>query len=80
MIWLAADAEECKRVQHARTKPVYRRKPMTWILRMLLMLPALIATGLSYDTLGPVVTIVSVVAIIGFAVVATGWTIRRDPY
>lgn len=53
---------------------------MTWILRMLFMLPALIATGWSHDTLGPVVTIVSLVAIIGFAVVATGWTIRRDPY
>lgn len=52
---------------------------MTWILRALLTLPALIATGLAHDALGPVAMIVSVITIIGFAVVATGWTIRRDP-
>jgi hypothetical protein len=52
---------------------------MMRILRAVLTLPAMIATGLAYDTLGPVVTVVSVIAIVGFAVVATGWTIRRDP-
>ena len=52
---------------------------MMWILRILLTLPALIATGLAYDRLGPVVTLIGVILIIGFAVVATGWTIRRDP-
>jgi hypothetical protein len=52
---------------------------MMWISRALLTLPALIATGWAHDTLGPVLTVVSVIAIIGFAVVATSWTIRRDP-
>lgn len=52
---------------------------MTWILRAILALPALIATGFAYDTLGPIVTGVSVILIIGFAIVATGWTIRHDP-
>jgi hypothetical protein len=52
---------------------------MMWILRVLLTLSALVAAGLAYDTLGPVVTLAGVILIIGFAVVATGWTIRRDP-
>jgi hypothetical protein len=52
---------------------------MTWILRVLLALPALIATVISHDRLGPAVTIVGVTFIIGFAVAAAGWTIRRDP-
>jgi hypothetical protein len=52
---------------------------MMWILRALLSLPALIATGLAYDSLDPILAGVSVILIIGFAVVATGWTIRHDP-
>jgi hypothetical protein len=52
---------------------------MMWILRVLLSLPALIATGFAYETLDPIVAGVSVILIIGFAVVATGWTIRHDP-
>ena len=52
---------------------------MTWILRVLLSLPALIATGFAYDTLDPIAAGISVILIIGFAVVATGWTIRHDP-
>lgn len=52
---------------------------MMWILRALLTLLPLIAAGLAHDALGPVAMIVGVVAIIGFAVVAAGWTIRRDP-
>ncbi|WP_298252957.1 hypothetical protein [Bradyrhizobium sp.] len=48
-------------------------------MRLLLTLPALIATGWAHDTLGPVLTVVGVIAITGFAVVATGWTIRRAP-
>jgi hypothetical protein len=52
---------------------------MLWLLRALLSLPALIALGFTHDVLGPVATFVSVILIIGFAVVATGWTIRHDP-
>jgi hypothetical protein len=52
---------------------------MMWILRALLSLPALIATGVAYETLDPIVAGVSVILIIGFAVVATGWAIRHDP-
>jgi hypothetical protein len=51
---------------------------MMWILRALLTLPALVATGWAHDTLGPALTFVSVIAIIGFAVVAIGMAIRRD--
>lgn len=51
---------------------------MTWILRVLLTLPALIAAVTAYDKLGPIVTVISVVFIVGFAIVAFGWTIRRD--
>ncbi|WP_426408523.1 hypothetical protein [Bradyrhizobium ganzhouense] len=50
-----------------------------WILRGCLTLPALIATSWAHDTLGFVLTLVGVIAIIGFAVVATGWTIQHDP-
>jgi len=52
---------------------------MMWILRATLTVPALITTGWAHDTLGPALTLVSVIGIVGFAVVATGWTIRRDP-
>jgi hypothetical protein len=52
---------------------------MTWTLRALVALPALIAAGWARDTLGPVLAVVGMIAIIGFAVVATGWTIRSDP-
>jgi hypothetical protein len=49
------------------------------MLRALLTLPAVIAAGWAHGTLGPVLTVVSVFAIIGFAVVATDWTIRHNP-
>ena len=51
---------------------------MMWILRVLLTVPVLIAAVVSHDRLGPIVTIVAVIFIIGFAVAAAGWTIRRD--
>ncbi len=72
-MWKAA------RDQHVHTSADCRSKSMMWILRLLLTLPALIATGWAHDTLGPVLTVVGVIAITGFAVVATGWTIRRAP-
>ena len=49
-----------------------------WLLRVLLTLPALIAAVMARDTLGPVATVIAVIVIIGFAVIAAGWTIRRD--
>ncbi|HLZ01034.1 MAG TPA: hypothetical protein VKR55_02660 [Bradyrhizobium sp.] len=49
---------------------------MMW--RVLLTLPALIAAVMVHDNLGQIVTVVSVVLIIGLAIVAFGWTIRRD--
>ena len=52
---------------------------MLWILRLILTLPALIAAGLAREALGPVLTVLSMIVIIGFAVIATGWTIRHDP-
>ena len=55
---------------------------MLWIIRILLTLPALIAAFfLGHDVLdfGVVGTAVVFVIIIGFAVWATGRTIRHDP-
>jgi hypothetical protein len=55
--------------------------PMIQIIRLLLTLPALIAAWFVANdalSLGLIETIVAVALIIGFAVVATGWTIRRD--
>ncbi len=54
---------------------------MIQMIRLLLTLPALIAAWfVANDVLsfGLVETVVAVTLIIGFAVVATGWTIRRD--
>jgi len=55
---------------------------MLWIIRILLAVPAMIgARFIGHDLLdfGIVGTAVVFVVIIGFAVLATGWTIRRDP-
>jgi hypothetical protein len=49
-----------------------------WLLRIFLTLPALIAAVVSHEALGPIATVVAVIFIIGFAVMAAGWTIRRD--
>jgi hypothetical protein len=52
---------------------------MMQIISLLLALSASIATWfVANDALGPIVTLVAVTMIIGFAVVATGWTIRRN--
>jgi hypothetical protein len=51
---------------------------MIWISRILLSLSALIAAVFAYDASGSIVTLVAVTVIIGFAVVAAGWTIRRN--
>ena len=54
---------------------------MIQIIRLLLTLPALSAAWFVANdalSLGFIETIVAVALIIGFAVVATGWTIRRD--
>ena len=61
-IWFGSDAKGCG--------------SMMW--RVLLTLPALIAAVMVHDKLGPIVTVVSVVLIIGLAIVAFGWTVRRD--
>jgi hypothetical protein len=56
-------------------------EPMVQIIRLLLTLPELIAAWfVGNDALGfgLIETVVAVALIIGFAVVATGWTIRRD--
>jgi hypothetical protein len=52
-----------------------------WIVRLLLTLPALVAAKVvAHDFLdfGFVGTSVVFLVIIGFAVLATGWTIRHD--
>jgi hypothetical protein len=54
---------------------------MIQIIRLLLTLPALIAAWFVANdalSLGLIETVVAVALIIGFAVAATGWTIRRD--
>jgi uncharacterized membrane protein HdeD (DUF308 family) len=54
---------------------------MIQIIRLLLTLPALIAAWFVANdalSLGLIETVVAVALIVGFAVVATGWTIRRD--
>ena len=51
---------------------------MIWLWRILLAVPALIATVLAQDAFGPIATLVGVILIIGFAVLAVGWTIRRN--
>jgi hypothetical protein len=54
---------------------------LLWIIRLLLTLPALIAAKVvAHDLLdyGFVGTFVVFLVIIGFAVLATGWTIRHD--
>jgi hypothetical protein len=54
---------------------------LLWIIRLLLTLPALIAAKVvAYDLFdfGFVGTSVVFLVIIGFAVLATGWTIRHD--
>ena len=54
---------------------------MIQIIAQILALPALIAAWLVADdalNLVLIETLVAVTLIIGFAVVATGWTIRRD--
>jgi len=51
------------------------------IIRLILALPALITAWLVADdalNLSLVETLVAVTLIVGFAVAATGWTIRRD--
>jgi hypothetical protein len=51
------------------------------IIRLLLTLPALIAAWFVANdalSLGLIETVATVALIIGFAVAATGWTIRRD--
>lgn len=55
--------------------------PMIQIIRLLLALPALIAAWFVANdalSLGLIETVVAVALIVGFAVAATGWTIRRD--
>jgi hypothetical protein len=54
---------------------------MMQIISLLFALPALIATWFVANdllNLSLIETVVSLTLIIGFAVVATGWTIRRD--
>jgi hypothetical protein len=51
---------------------------MIWILRIVLSLPALIVAVFAHDAFGPIVTLVAATLIIGFAVLAAGWTIRRS--
>jgi hypothetical protein len=54
---------------------------MMQIISLLLTVPALVAAWfVATDTLnlGVIETLVAVTLIIGFAVVATAWTIRRD--
>ena len=54
---------------------------MMQIISLLLTVPALVAAWfVATDTLnlGVIETLVAVTLIIGFSVVATGWTIRRD--
>lgn len=54
---------------------------MIQLIRLLLTLPALIAAWFVANdalSLGLIETIVAVALIIGFAVAATGWTIRRN--
>jgi hypothetical protein len=54
---------------------------LLWIIRLLLTLPALVAAKVvAYDLFdfGFVGTSVVFLVIIGFAVLATGWTIRHD--
>ena len=54
---------------------------MMQIISLLLTLPALIAAWFVANdglNLSLIETIVAVTLIIGFAVAATGWTIRRD--
>ncbi len=56
-------------------------EPMIQIIRLLLALPALVAAWFVANDdlgLGLIETIVAVALIVGFAVLATGWTIRRD--
>jgi hypothetical protein len=52
---------------------------MMWILRALLSLPALIATGVAYETLDPIVAGVSVILIIGFATILAMSTAPARP-
>jgi FtsH-binding integral membrane protein len=51
-------------------------------MQIISLLFALLASIVTWfvvnDALGPIATLVAVTLIIGFAVVATGWTIRRD--
>jgi hypothetical protein len=54
---------------------------MIQIIRLFLALPALVAAWFVANDnlgLGLIETIVAVALIVGFAVLATGWTIRRD--
>jgi hypothetical protein len=54
---------------------------MMQIISLLLTLPALIATWFVANdvlNLSLIETLVTVTLIIGFAIAATGWTIRRD--
>jgi hypothetical protein len=52
---------------------------MTEIAGRLLSLPMLDAEpSIGIDDLTPVATFIAVVVIIGFAVVAAGWVIKRD--
>jgi hypothetical protein len=52
---------------------------MVQIAGLLLNLPMLDAEpSIGIDDLTPVVTVAAVVVIIGFAVVAAGWVIKRD--
>jgi hypothetical protein len=54
---------------------------MMQIISLLLFLPALIAAWFVANDaldLGLIETLVAVTLIVGFAVLATGWTIRRD--
>jgi len=53
---------------------------MTVVASVLLSVPSLGAEpSIAIDDLAPVVAFIAVILIIGFAVAAAGWVIKRDP-
>ena len=80
LTWINGLSPRCSRVQRAEPDSLVAMS-LLWIIRLLLALPALVAAKLvAYDLFdfGFVGTSVVFLVIIGFAVLATGWTIRHD--
>ena len=80
LTWINGPSYRSSKVVRAEREPLIAMS-LLWIIRLLLTLPALVAAKVVAQDLldfGFVGTFVVFLVIVGFAVLATGWTIRHD--